>query len=83
MIVSRLQVKLTGQMRVALLVQDDILRLDVAMNDFHRVYVLQGGAQAGHIERHVPLVEHDLLAQIVAQVAAALEIQHQIARGAR
>ena len=70
-------------MRVSFLVQDDILRLDIAVNDLHGVDVLQGGTQAGHVEGHVPLVKHDFFAQVVAQVAATFEIQHQIARGAR
>lgn len=49
--------------------------LDVSMNDVLRVNVIQGRANAGHIERHVNFFEHVALAEVVAKVSAGLKIQ--------
>ena len=41
--------------------------------------MVEGGADAGDVEGDVPLFEDHLLPEVVAQVAASLQVQHQVA----
>lgn len=53
--------------------------LDVSVQHVLGVDVVQGGADAGHVEGDVPLLEGHLLAQVVAQVPAGLQVHRQVA----
>lgn len=42
------------------------------------VYVVQRRADAGHVEGHVALLEEHLLAQVVSQIAACLQVHGKV-----
>jgi hypothetical protein len=71
----------TCEVGIPLRVQQDVLRLDVPVQHLHRVDVREGGAEASHVKRHVPLGKNDLLAQVVAEVAAGLEVEDEVHGG--
>lgn len=67
-----------GQLAAAFVVQQDILRLEVAMHDF---VVGQGGHGAGQLDEKQTdgvLAEGTLDGQIVGQIAAVAVLQRQI-----
>ena len=63
--------------QVAICAEDEVLGLDVSVDDLHLVDVLEALNDAGDEELGLGLFE-DLLAEVVAQVAALEVVQHQI-----
>lgn len=63
---------------VALIVEYQILRLDVSVDDVVGVNVLQSDGQTSNNELGLVFVELDALANVVAQVAAHHEVADQV-----
>lgn len=67
-----------GQRNVTVLVQQNVLRLQIAIDDPQPMQMVQRQRQLSQIELDILLGEHHLLAQAREQITAAQKVQYQI-----
>ena len=62
---------------VAVLVQENIRRLQISVNDVPAVHVLQSQYHLCRVELHLPFVEHPVLAKVIMKIAAVHQVQNE------
>lgn len=68
----------TDQFDVAVTVQEEVLRLEIAVDDVARVQVIKGLNDAGRVEQSGPVVEMPAVTQDRPQLAAQTGLHQHI-----